>query len=105
MCPSSVHQVMLRLPGSRLTASTCWGIFPAHRGSRRRLMEWGRGRCAPELHVGFETATTRPRHLLLCQPNPAEPIQNGGEQAEEGLEPPHVLDYPDDLEVQLVHVV
>ena len=38
-----------------------------------------------------------PRFLLVSRPDPAQMVQHGGEQVEEGFQPLHVLDHPDDL--------
>src|SRR5208337_5494697 len=45
-----------------------------------------------------------PRFLLVRRPNPAQLIKDGGKQIEEGFQPLHVLDHPDDLKRQLIHV-
>ena len=37
--------------------------------------------------------------------NLAEPVEDDGEKVEQGLQSLHVLDDPNDLEVQLVHVL
>src|SRR5262245_14984207 len=45
------------------------------------------------------------RILLVCRPDPAQLIQHGGEQVEQGFEPLHILDHAQNLEVQLVHAL
>ena len=46
-----------------------------------------------------------PRFLLVSRPDPAQLVKHGGEQVEESFQPLHVLDLPDDLEIQLIHIL
>ena len=46
-----------------------------------------------------------PRFLLVSRPDPAQMVKDGGKQIEEGFQPLHILDYPDVLERQLIHVL
>ena len=46
-----------------------------------------------------------PRFLLVRRPDPAQLVKDGGEQLEERFQPFDVLDHPDDLERQLIHVL
>src|SRR4051794_36602772 len=45
------------------------------------------------------------RFLLVRRPHPAQSVQHGGEEVEEGLQSIEILDDLYDLEVQLVHVL
>src|SRR5208337_188416 len=46
-----------------------------------------------------------PRFLLVRRPDLTQLVKHGGEQVEQSFQPLHILDHPDVLERQLIHVL